>query len=65
MSGSAPVSGWHGMVDFFQQAVPPDLSWDEVVRPALEASKLTLYIAFLGTVLSIHDRGGRRVGVPA
>jgi len=53
MSGSALVSGWHGMVDFFQQAWPPDLDWDEVVKPALEASKITLYTAFLGTVLSI------------
>jgi phosphonate transport system permease protein len=53
MSGSALVDGWRGMVDFLQQAVPPDLNWSEVVRPALEASKLTLYMAFLGTVLSV------------
>ena len=53
MSGSALVAGWHGMVDFFQQAMPPDLSWSGVVKPALQASKITLYIAFLGTVLSI------------
>jgi phosphonate transport system permease protein len=53
MSGSALVEGWHGMVDFFRQAWPPDLDWDEVVRPALQASEITLYVAFLGTVLSI------------
>jgi phosphonate transport system permease protein len=53
ISGSALVSGWRGMVDFFQQAWPPDLDWNEVVRPALDASKITLYTAFLGTVLSI------------
>src|SRR5262245_32444279 len=53
MSGSALVSGWRGMVDFFDQAWPPDLNWSEVVKPALEAAKITLYIAFLGTVISI------------
>jgi len=53
MSGSALVSGWHGMVDFFEQAWPPDLDWNEVVKPALDASRITLYIAFMGTVLSI------------
>jgi phosphonate transport system permease protein len=52
-SGSALVSGWHGMVDFLQQAWPPDLDWDEVVKPALDATKITLYTAFLGTALSI------------
>src|SRR5262245_24261747 len=53
MSGSALVDGWRGMVDFLQQAFPPDLNWDEVVHPALQAAKLTLYMAFLGTVLSV------------
>jgi phosphonate transport system permease protein len=53
MSGSALVSGWHGIVDFFGQAWPPDLSWGAVVQPALQASKITLYTAFLGTVISI------------
>jgi phosphonate transport system permease protein len=53
MSGSALVAGWHGIVDFFDQAWPPDLSWSEVVQPALQASKITLYTAFLGTVISI------------
>jgi phosphonate transport system permease protein len=53
MSGSALVAGWHGIVDFFEQAWPPDLSWSQVVQPALEASKITLYTAFLGTVISI------------
>jgi len=53
MSGSALVAGWHGIVDFFEQAWPPDLSWSQVVEPALQATKITLYTAFLGTVLSI------------
>jgi phosphonate transport system permease protein len=53
MSGSALIAGWHGIVDFFEQAWPPDLSWSEVVQPALQASKITLYTAFLGTVISI------------
>jgi phosphonate transport system permease protein len=52
-SGSALVSGWHGMVDFLEQAWPPDFDWDEVVHPALDATKITLYTAFLGTALSI------------
>lgn len=52
-SGTALVQGWHGMVDFFQQAWPPDLDWGGVVKPALDASKITLYTAFLGTVLSV------------
>jgi phosphonate transport system permease protein len=53
MSGSALVSGWHGIVDFFDQAWPPDLNWSEVVKPALDATKITVYTAFLGTALSI------------
>jgi phosphonate transport system permease protein len=52
-SGTALVQGWHGMVDFVQQAWPPDFNWSEVVHPALDATKITLYTAFLGTVLSI------------
>lgn len=53
MSVSTLVEGWHGMVDFFDQAVPPDLRWDEVLRPALDGARVTLYIALLGTTLSI------------
>ena len=53
MSVSALVSGWHGMVDFFSEALPPDLSWDTVLQPALEAAKVTLAIGMLGTTLSI------------
>ena len=49
----ALVSGWHGIVDFFQQALPPDLSWSQVVRPGIEASLVTFYIGLLGTTLSI------------
>jgi phosphonate transport system permease protein len=52
-SGTALVQGWHGMVDFFQQAWPPAFNWSEVVHPALDATKITLYTAFLATVLSI------------
>jgi phosphonate transport system permease protein len=53
MSISALVDGWHGIVDFFDQAWPPDLNWNEVLKPALEAAKVTLYIALLGTTLSV------------
>jgi phosphonate transport system permease protein len=50
---SALVDGWRGMVDFLGEAIPPDLNWDEVVQPAISASMVTLYIALLGTTLSI------------
>ncbi|AKU15094.1 phosphonate ABC transporter, permease protein PhnE [Luteipulveratus mongoliensis] len=53
ISPSALVQGWHGMADFLSDAVPPDLSWSGVVRPALEAAAVTLYIGLLGTTLSI------------
>jgi phosphonate transport system permease protein len=49
----ALARGWHGMVDFVQQAVPPDVSWTDVVRPGLDASLVTLWIGLLGTTLSI------------
>jgi len=52
-SVQALVSGWHGIVDFFQQALPPDLSWSQVVRPGIAASLVTFYIGLLGTTLSI------------
>jgi phosphonate transport system permease protein len=50
---AALVDGWHGMADFLGDAIPPDLSWDQVLHPAIDASLVTLYIAFLGTALSI------------
>lgn len=53
ISGTALVQGWHGMVDFVGQAVPPDLRWNEVVEPALRATEVTLYMGLLGTTLSI------------
>ena len=53
MSVSALVAGWHGMVDFLQSALPPDLRWNEVLQPALDAAKVTLAIGLLGTTLSI------------
>ena len=53
MSISALVEGWHGIVDFMKQATPPDLSWNQVVKPALQAAKVTLYMGLLGTTLSV------------
>ena len=47
---SALVKGWHGMVDFVGQALPPDPS---VVRPGIDAALVTLCIGLLGTTLSI------------
>lgn len=53
LSGSVLIEGWRGMADFFDQAIPPDLRWTEVLEPSLNAAKITLYIALLGTTLSI------------
>jgi phosphonate transport system permease protein len=47
---SALVKGWHGIVDFLGQALPPDLS---VVGDGIQASLVTLCIGVLGTTLSI------------
>jgi phosphonate transport system permease protein len=47
------AQGWHGIVDFLQQALPPDLSWDLILRPGLNAALVTLYIGLLGTTLSV------------
>lgn len=53
LSTSALLEGWRGMADFFDQAIPPDVRWTEVLEPSLNAAKITLYIALLGTTLSI------------
>lgn len=47
------VDGWRGMARFISDAFPPDLSWDKVIRPGLEATLVTLWIGLLGTTLSI------------
>jgi len=47
------AEGWEGMADFLGEAVPPDLSWSEVVRPGIDASLVTLYTAILGTTFSV------------
>ncbi len=52
-AASTLIEGWQGMVDFFEQAVPPDVRWGEVLEPSLDAAKITLYIALLGTTLSV------------
>lgn len=49
----ALIDGYHGMVDFLGEAIPPDLRWNEVLRPSLDAALVTLYTAILGTSLSI------------
>jgi phosphonate transport system permease protein len=61
MSVSTLVEGWHGMVDFVDQAVPPDLRWHDVLQPSLDAAKVTLYIALLGTTLSVPPALGLAV----
>jgi phosphonate transport system permease protein len=47
------VQGWQGMAGFLGDALPPDLSWAEVLRPGIEAALVTLYIGLLGTTFSV------------
>ena len=47
------AEGWRGMARFVSEALPPDLTWDPVVRDGLEACLVTLWIGLLGTTLSI------------
>lgn len=49
----ALVEGQEGMARFLSEAFPPDLSWADTVRPALEATGITLWIGLLGTTFSI------------
>ncbi|GGK79488.1 phosphonate ABC transporter, permease protein PhnE [Sphaerisporangium melleum] len=49
----ALVQGWQGMADFAGEALPPDLSWNDVLRPGIEAALVTLYIGLLGTTFSV------------
>ncbi|GLZ40320.1 phosphonate ABC transporter, permease protein PhnE [Actinokineospora sp. NBRC 105648] len=53
VSPGALVDGWRGMARFLGEALPPDLDWDEVVQPGLEACLTTLAIGLLGTTLSV------------
>ena len=46
----ALARGWHGMVDFVGEALPPDLS---VLSDGIDASLVTLCIGLLGTTFSI------------
>ncbi|WP_239464023.1 phosphonate ABC transporter, permease protein PhnE [Glutamicibacter protophormiae] len=47
------VDGWQGMARFVSDAFPPNLDWEEVIKPGLEATLVTLWIGLLGTTLSI------------
>lgn len=47
------VQGWEGMARFISDAFPPDLNWQEVLKPSLEATLVTLWIGLLGTTISI------------
>lgn len=47
------IEGWQGMVRFLNEAFPPDLSWNEVLKPSLDATVVTLWIGLLGTTLSV------------
>ncbi|MFD1051153.1 phosphonate ABC transporter, permease protein PhnE, partial [Kibdelosporangium lantanae] len=46
----ALVDGWHGIADFLDSALPPDLS---VLGDSLQETVVTLYIGLLGTTFSI------------
>jgi len=50
---SALVAGYDGMADFLGEAIPPDLRWNEVLRPSLNAALVTLFTGLLGTTLSV------------
>ena len=52
-SPTALATGWRGMADFLGSAFPPDLAWDQVVRPGLSACLVTLAIAVVGTTFSV------------
>lgn len=47
------VAGWSNIVSFFAEAVPPDLDWDNVIRPGLDGLLTTLWIGLLGTTFSV------------
>ncbi len=47
------VDGWKGMAAFVAEAFPPDLDWEDTLKPGLEATLVTLWIGLLGTTLSI------------
>jgi phosphonate transport system permease protein len=53
VSLGALVDGWSGITRFLSDAIPPDLTWETVVRPGLEAAVTTFWIGLLGTTLSI------------
>ncbi|GAA3696553.1 phosphonate ABC transporter, permease protein PhnE [Arthrobacter ginkgonis] len=47
------AEGAEGMARFIGDAFPPDLDWEEVLKPSLEATLVTLWIGLLGTTVSI------------
>ncbi|SDE34709.1 phosphonate ABC transporter, permease protein PhnE [Nocardioides lianchengensis] len=53
VSITALIDGWSGITRFLGDAFPPDLTWDTVVRPGIEATITTFWIGLLGTTLSI------------
>ncbi|MGC5165416.1 phosphonate ABC transporter, permease protein PhnE [Luteimicrobium sp. DT211] len=50
---AALVDGREGIARFVSEAFPPDLTWDTVVKPGLQATLVTLWIGLLGTALSV------------
>jgi phosphonate transport system permease protein len=47
------VTGWHGMVEFIGEALPPNLSWNQIVKPGIGYCGVTLAMGILGTTLSV------------
>lgn len=53
VSIGALIDGWSGITRFLGEAIPPDLTWETVVKPGLGAAVTTFWIGLLGTTLSI------------
>lgn len=49
----ALVQGSSSMMEFLGEAIPPDLTWETVLKPSFEGALTTLWIGLLGTSLSI------------
>lgn len=47
------IDGAQGMGRFIAEAFPPDLDWEQVLKPSLEATLVTLWVGLLGTTLSV------------
>lgn len=44
VSVGALIAGWSGITRFLSDAIPPDLTWDTVLKPGLLAAVTTFWI---------------------